>query len=184
MNEPAELNLLYEGYRDKAWLLPELRSDHAGETGAVWIYRGILAVVRDPAVREFSTRHLQTESDHLALMNRLVPPSERSRLLIPWRIAGFLTGAIPALFGPRITFLVISSVETFVEAHYLAQVRRLRSDGLDALADLLERCLEDEVSHQQEAADLAGAQSGRLDRFIDAVIRHGSSLAVAAARRF
>jgi len=104
--------------------------------------------------------------------------------VIIWRIAGFLTGAIPALFGPRMTFLAIGSVETFVEAHYLAQVRRLRSDGLDALADLLERCLEDEVSHQQEAAHLAGFQSGRLDRFIDAVIRRGSSLAVAAARRF
>ncbi|MGB1140885.1 MAG: demethoxyubiquinone hydroxylase family protein, partial [Halioglobus sp.] len=26
------------------WLQAELRSDHAGETGAVYIYRGILAI--------------------------------------------------------------------------------------------------------------------------------------------
>ena len=31
-----------------AWLEAELRSDHAGETGAVLIYRGILAFSRDP----------------------------------------------------------------------------------------------------------------------------------------
>ncbi len=32
----------------------DIRSDHAGETGAVMIYRGILAASRDPAVREFA----------------------------------------------------------------------------------------------------------------------------------
>jgi ubiquinone biosynthesis monooxygenase Coq7 len=30
-----------------AWLIGELRSDHAGETGAVMIYRGILAFCKD-----------------------------------------------------------------------------------------------------------------------------------------
>ncbi|MGB0693915.1 MAG: demethoxyubiquinone hydroxylase family protein [Pseudomonadales bacterium] len=184
MNKPESLQQLHAGYHDQAWLLPELRSDHAGETGAVWIYRGILAITRDPGLREFSRRHLQTELEHLALMDQLVPPAKRSRLLVPWRIAGFLTGAMPAMFGPRMTFRVISSVETFVEAHYLAQVRRLRRDGQEALAALLARCLQDEVTHQQEAAFLAGDPHGGLDLCIDAVITRGSALAVAAARRF
>ena len=35
-------------------LIGDLRSDHAGETGAVAIYLGILAVSRDPAVRQFA----------------------------------------------------------------------------------------------------------------------------------
>jgi len=34
------------------WLIADLRSDHAGEMGAVMIYRGILAVSRDAGVRE------------------------------------------------------------------------------------------------------------------------------------
>ena len=45
-------------------LMPELRTDHAGETGAVWIYRGVLAVSRDPALRAFAQRHLATERRH------------------------------------------------------------------------------------------------------------------------
>mgnify|MGYP001315731459 CR=1 FL=1 len=34
----------------------EMRSNHAGELGAVWIYRGVLAVTRDPALRAFAAR--------------------------------------------------------------------------------------------------------------------------------
>ena len=46
------------------WLQAELRSDHAGEYGAVMIYRGILAVSRDDLVRDFAARHVATERDH------------------------------------------------------------------------------------------------------------------------
>lgn len=46
-------------------LIGELRSDHAGETGVVWIDRGSLAVSRDPVAREFAQRHLlATEQRH------------------------------------------------------------------------------------------------------------------------
>ena len=53
------------------WLLRDLRSDHAGEAGAVAIYRGILAVSRCPQVREFAQRHMQTEQRHLATVETL-----------------------------------------------------------------------------------------------------------------
>ena len=42
----------------------ELRASHAGETGAVWIYRGILLVnrlKRDPDIKIFALHHLATE---------------------------------------------------------------------------------------------------------------------------
>ncbi len=48
-----------------AWLLGELRSDQAGETGAVAIYRGILWVSKDASIRRFAEHHLLTEQDHL-----------------------------------------------------------------------------------------------------------------------
>ena len=40
------------------WLRADLRSDHAGETGAVYFYRGVLDVATDPAVRDFAEEHL------------------------------------------------------------------------------------------------------------------------------
>ena len=47
------------------WLEGELRSDHAGETGAVWIYKGVLAARPQQSLRQFCERHLQTEEQHL-----------------------------------------------------------------------------------------------------------------------
>ena len=42
-----------------------LRSDHAGEVGAVYIYKGILKIAKDPELVNFSKRHLVTEESHL-----------------------------------------------------------------------------------------------------------------------
>ena len=84
-----------------ATLLSDLRTDHAGETGAVMIYRGILAITRDAAVRRFAQGHLATEAGHLAAIEPLLAPQYRSRLLTLWRCAGWLTGALPALEGER-----------------------------------------------------------------------------------
>ena len=83
------------------WLIAELRSDHAGETGAVMIYRGILAFCRDATLRDFAQRHMSTEQGHLRLIEEVLPRAQHSRLLPIWRVAGWITGAVPALFGPR-----------------------------------------------------------------------------------
>ena len=42
-----------------------LRSDHAGEIGAVNIYKGILWCAKDPVVLAFANCHLEVESRHL-----------------------------------------------------------------------------------------------------------------------
>ena len=47
-------------------LAGEMRSNHAGETGAVWIYKGILALSFDAEIRSFAEHHLATEQEHLA----------------------------------------------------------------------------------------------------------------------
>jgi len=73
-------------------LLDDVLSDHAGETGAVFIYRGILSVTGDPDLRRFAREHLQTEQHHLSLMDALLPTAQRSRLLPVWRFAGWLIG--------------------------------------------------------------------------------------------
>ena len=63
-------------------LRKDLRSDHAGETGAVMIYKGILAVSHDPALRSFACTHLKTEQKHLALFDSWLPKEDKSRLLL------------------------------------------------------------------------------------------------------
>jgi ubiquinone biosynthesis monooxygenase Coq7 len=167
-----------------AWLIADLRSDHAGETGAVWIYRGVLAVARDAGVRAFAERHKATEQGHLDLLEGVLPPAERSRLLPLWRVAGFLTGFLPALFGPRAVYATIDAVETFVDHHYQEQLDRLDDAGIaPALRALLARCQEDEVHHRDEARHAAGPPPGALLRAWAWLVGAGSKAAVAAARR-
>ncbi|MGG5821255.1 demethoxyubiquinone hydroxylase family protein [Falsiroseomonas sp. HW251] len=166
------------------WLARELRSDHAGETGAVMIYRGIVAVTRDEALRDFAARHGTTEQGHLDLLEELLPPAKRSLLLPVWKVAGFLTGALPALFGPRAVHVTIDAVETFVDHHYQQQLDRLDAEGIHPeIRALLATCQAEEVHHRDEARDLHGGVTGALLRAWGWIVGAGSSAAVMAAKR-
>jgi 3-demethoxyubiquinol 3-hydroxylase len=113
-----------------SWLVADLRTDHAGEAGAVMIYRGILATARDEAVRDFAQGHLATEAAHLAAIELLLAPRHRSRLSPLWRVAGWLTGALPAWAGPRAVYATIEAVETLGGA---ARWRKTARHSLSAL---------------------------------------------------
>lgn len=173
-------------YRDADsldWLIRELRSDQAGETGAVWIYRGILAVSRDPEVIRFAEHHRATEEAHLDTINELLPRSDRSLLLVLWRVSGFVLGAVPAILGREAVFQTIEAVETFVESHYQDQIDRLEADGKADIAAILRGCMEDEVRHRDEAAAGRTRPPGFTGRLWQKVIGAGSAGAVVLARR-
>ena len=182
---PSQGAELQTGFSEQPrWLQQELRSDHAGEVGAVMIYRGVLAFSRHSSVKQFAEAHLCTEQKHLKLMEDIVPVAGRTRLLPVWRLMGWLTGALPALFGPRAVFATIEAVETFVDHHYEQQIVRLDPEGpYDALRQVLVDCQADEVSHRDEAAQLATPARGLLLRLWCAIVGAGSAAAVVAAKR-
>lgn len=164
-----------------------LRSDHAGETGAVFIYRGVAAIARwrgDTELVAFARRHGETEAEHLRLVEAWLPPARRSRLLGPWRLAGWLTGALPALAGPRAVYATIAAVETFVDRHYQQQIDHLRRHGgPEGLLPLMVRCQADEREHRDEATARAVAPMPWALRAWCAVVGSGSAAAVVLARR-
>ena len=170
------------------YLERELRSDHAGETGAVFIYRGMAAMAArrgDAELLAFAQGHGATEAEHLRLIEAWLPPARRSRLLGPWRLAGWLTGALPALLGPRAAYATIAAVETFVDRHYQQQIDHLQLyGGPEGLLALLLRCQADECDHRDEAAALAGSSLPWLLRLWCALVGTGSAAAVVLARRF
>ena len=175
-----------------ATLIADLRTDHAGETGAVMIYRGILATTRNSAVRHFASEHLATETGHLAAIEPLLPLRQRSRLLPLWRIAGWLTGALPALVGPRAVYATIEAVETFVDHHYAEQIESIDQQDparthlpLQALRALLHTCRADEIMHRDEAAALfahAGPPPALALRVWVGLVGTGSRVAVKICR--
>ena len=86
------------------FLLRELRSDHTGETGAVFIYRGVLAVSRDSNVRSFAQDHLATEMEHLNFFEQWLPPNQHSKLIFLSKLSGIFLGASSTLMGKKVLF--------------------------------------------------------------------------------
>ncbi len=161
-----------------ARLCADLRSNHAGETGTVAIYRGMLACSRDAELRVFAVSHLDTEERHLAVLQAWLPPSCRSRLLLVWYLSGWMLGAIAALGGRRFAFHTISAVEQFVIGHYEAQLPNAPAE----VRKLLSSLMADEAHHEADAAQRAGVAPGILVRIWSRVVGVGSALAVACAR--
>ena len=164
-------------------MIAALRSDHAGEAGAVEIYRGILALTRDTEVREFAHHHLATEERHLDMITAILPAEQRTRLLPLCRWAGWITGALPALFGARAVFLTIDAVETFVDKHYYEQIVALGDDPAQRpLRALLEACREDEIAHRDDARSRSGG-AGWIGRVWAWLVTQGSDVGVKLVMR-
>lgn len=162
----------------------DLRTDHAGEVGAVCIYLGVLFITRDPELRVFAQHHLSTERSHLTQNETWLPKKHFSLLLPLWRLAGFVTGALPALLGSKAVYATIEAVETFVDHHYEEQVTALVfHPGLDGLRLTLLQCQADEVKHRDEAAQACGTDKhGFVLRLWCALVGAGSRGAVAVCR--
>jgi len=165
-------------------VVADLRTDHAGEVGAVCIYKGVLFFSRDQALRNFAERHLATEQNHLMRIKEWLPPKDYSILLPLWRFAGFMTGALPTLFGPRAVYATIEAVETFVDLHYEEQVQTLQDQPhLNLLSQTLKECQADEIIHRDEAAIERGSlKLGFFLKLWCAIVSWGSRNAVIVCR--
>ena len=168
----------------KNWLEAELRSDHAGESGAIAICEGILRTTRDPELVSFALNHRRTEIRHLAWIEEIVPVAGRSRLTFVWTIAGFIIGCLPALFGRNAVYATIDTVETFVESHYTSQINRLETDeSKSELRSILVRCRDDEIKHRDQARNFTTEPSGYFLSVWCWMVGIGSAAAVFLARK-
>ena len=167
-----------------AELVADLRSDHAGETGAVQIYRGMLAVSRDREVRRFALAHIRTELRHLWFFDRWLPTQHHSRLLPLWRAAGWLLGAGSALFGRRAAFHTVAAVESFVEQHYLEQIEIMGEEPrLSKLTRVLRRFCDEEVHHRDDASGRIARSGSVVARTWAHIVGVGSMVGVRVARK-
>ncbi len=160
------------------FIIPDLRTDHAGETGAVFIYKGILLVSKNKEINEFANNHLLTEKKHLEIIDKVLPDDEKSKLLFLWKILGFLTGLIPALIGEKFIYVTIFFVESFVEKHYSEQIIKLKKEkNSKELIQLLEKLKNDEISHKEDSLKRFG-KLNLLQKIWGYIVETGSKTAV------
>lgn len=176
IEDPAAIERLPEP------ILRELRSDHAGELGAVWIYHGVLAVARDADLRAFAEAHRRAEQRHLDFFLEQLPRRWRSGLAPLWRLAGFLLGALPALLGDRAVYRTVAAVEAFVDEHYRVQIDMLAAHPEHAwLRDRLVAFRDEELHHRDDAAERFGGDA--LGGLWARIVMAGSAAGAELARR-
>lgn len=159
-----------------------LRVDHAGELGAVHIYRGQRAVLEGRAGREPIAAQLAQmeahEARHLARFDVLLTEARvRPTVLAPlWRAAGFALGAATALMGEKSAHACTVAVEEVIEAHYAAQIEEL-ADRSPKLAGELSQFRDEELGHRDEAL-AQGAREAPGFGLLAGAIRMGCRAAI------
>lgn len=164
-----------------------LRVDHAGEYGAVAIYRGQRAVfdaLPHKAATAEAVREMEAgEAEHLETFDRLLSERQvRPTLLAPlWNVAGFGLGAATALMGEKAAMACTAAVEDVIEKHYGEQAAALK-DSEPELAATIEKFRADEIGHKT-AAEEAGAAEAPGYSLLSAAIKAGCRAAIKIAEK-
>jgi 3-demethoxyubiquinol 3-hydroxylase len=160
-----------------------IRVDHAGEHGAVQIYRGQMAVLGHTATGA-TIRHMHDqEQEHLQRFDQLITEhGVRPTALAPvWSVAGYALGAVTALMGEKAAMACTAAVEEVIDEHYARQAASLEKDGeaQAALKDTIEKFRADEIAHRETALALGAEQTpgyGLLSEAIKAGCRFAIKL--------
>lgn len=170
-----------EGARER--MLDEMvRVDHAGEFGAVQIYRGQRAVFERIDGKAHTARIIAEmeagEQEHLRTFDRLIAErGVRPTVMAPlWRVAAYGLGAVTALIGESAAHACTEAVEEVIEEHYARQSAAL--EGVDApLQRVVDKFRADEIAHKETAIE-QGARDAPGYPVLSALIRFGCRAAI------
>jgi ubiquinone biosynthesis monooxygenase Coq7 len=155
-----------------------IRVDHAGEYGAVRIYEGQLAVLKDRASAATIRHMAEQEERHLKTFDRLINERRvRPTALEPvWRVAGFALGAATALMGEKAAFACTAAVEEAIDEHYAGQIEAL-GEMDPGLKKTVKDFRADEAAHRKTALE-HGAEKAPGYRLLSEAIKTGCRVAI------
>ena len=140
-----------------------LRVNHAGERGAICIYRGQIAVSRllYPGCVDPLTEMLGHERAHFKTFNEILLARgiRGCRALAFWAFGGWVLGIVTALLGPKSIWVCTAAIEKTVNAHLEHQLAFLQQCDLEVLA-AVQSIQKDEESHEAYASAHGGRPSG------------------------
>ena len=128
-----------------------LRVNHAGEWGAVYIYKGQSLVF--PHDKDIAHMKEQEEEHLKAFTKQIIKHETRSSWLQPlWAVGGFALGFGTALMGRKMAHTCTVAVEEVIEEHYQEQLNELHEESSE-VKDLIAKCLAEEIEHKNIAAE-------------------------------
>lgn len=138
-----------------------LRVNHAGEHGAISIYRAQIAGMRRAsALGPWLAETLSHEEQHRAHFRDAMATRDAKpcRMLFVWSIGGALLGRATALLGDRGILICTAAVERTVHHHLEEQLAFLdRAD--QELAAIVRDVQREEISHLEHAERVMGSRT-------------------------
>lgn len=157
-----------------------IKVDHAGENGAVNIYRAqrLVARVRAPALLGQLTEFQKHEEEHRRIFRDHLAGIGVRRCVSYYfcGVGGFSLGLVTGLVGPSAIAATTFAVEHVVLRHLEEQLEYLETASPDARACVL-RIYEDERAHH-DAAEARLSCNGWLTRSLVAVVQTCTELVI------
>ena len=129
-----------------------IRVDLAGEKGAIEIYKGQLAIIKDKSLVKDIKEMLKKEEQHFRKFSELlIQYKVRPTVLDPiWKSGAFGLGLLSGALGKKATMACTEAVEEVIVEHYLEQSNFLK--GKDkVLEKVTKKFAADEKEHMEHA---------------------------------
>ena len=157
-----------------------LRVDHAGECGAIQIYRSQIAVARllHPQCVDALAGMLEHELRHFRIFDTLLKQRKiRTCYALPlWKVGGWILGSLTAVLGEKAIWVCTAAIENTVNQHLDHQVAALSANDPEALL-AVQSIRRDEKEHEEHALQHGGYGRG-LYRVLRWAVKGATSLAI------
>ncbi|WP_169567070.1 demethoxyubiquinone hydroxylase family protein [Sneathiella limimaris] len=155
-----------------------IRVDHAGEFGAVRIYEGQYAVLKNTDQADTIKHMMEQEVVHREAFEKLIGDRRvRPTILSPlWNVAGFALGAGTAMLGKEAAMACTEAVEEVIDEHYQQQLDQLGEDEAELKAQI-QKFRDEEIEHRDIAREKGAAEAPGYELLTGAV-KAGSKLAI------
>ena len=157
-----------------------LKVDHAGEQGAICVYRAqwLVAGLTAPSMREQLADFLVHEKRHrsifgAALMQRGLP---RCRSYVLCSAGGYVLGMMTALLGRKAIAATTIAIEAVVLRH-LAEQRAMLATVDPGAVELIASIVEDEQLHHDRSLDQIDVDRGWL-RLLRALVSRATEAVI------
>ena len=131
-----------------------IRVNQAGELGAIQIYKGQLAVLKNKPIANDLKDMLSKEKKHYDKFNELLNSYEvRPTIFSPiWKTGAFGLGVFTAILGKKATHACTEAVEEVIIDHYQKQTQYLKGKD-NNLAKITKKFCREEKEHLNFASE-------------------------------
>jgi ubiquinone biosynthesis monooxygenase Coq7 len=166
--------------RERLTVARILKVNHAGEHGAIRIYRAQLFIARrrHPDIVPFLEETLAHEINHCSLFLDAMPErnARPCRIMSLWGSGGLILGFLSALLGPQGVWICTAAVEAAVHRHLDDQLRFLESRDVE-LYSLIKSIQDEELSHLSYARQRIAPESPWA-RLLNALVSTSTDIAI------